>query len=84
MDTYGWTRKRYPVIPAYYQPVKRGLWDEVSEWLFPIRLSLQDKHSAFINLYWHTGAWKAFLLNVAAGTHHFRHSSQKYSHTALA
>lgn len=64
MDTYGLDKETLSCLSAYYQPVKRGLWDEVSEWLFPIRLSLQDKHSAFINLYWHTGAWKAFLLNV--------------------
>ncbi len=64
MDTYGLDKETLSCLSAYYQPVKRGLWDEVSEWLFPIRLSLRDKHSAFINLYWHTGAWKAFLLNV--------------------
>ena len=64
MDTYGLDKETLSCLSAYYQPVKRGLWDEVSEWLFPICLSLQDKHSAFINLYWHTGAWKAFLLNV--------------------
>lgn len=64
MDTYGLDKETLSCLSAYYQPVKRGLWDEVSEWLFPIRLSLQDKHSAFINLYWHTGAWKALLLNV--------------------
>lgn len=64
MDTYGLDKETLSCLSSYYQPVKRVLWDDVSEWLFPIRLSLQDEHSAFISLYWQTGAWKAFLLNV--------------------
>lgn len=64
MDTYGLDKETLSCLSAYYQPVKRVLWDDVSEWLFPIRLSLQDGHSAFIGLYWHTGVWKAFLLNA--------------------
>lgn len=64
MDTYGLDKESLSCLSSCYQPVKRTLWDEVAEWLFPVRLSLQDEHSAFINLYWHTGTWKACLLNT--------------------
>lgn len=64
MDTYGLDTETLSCLSSYYQPVKQVMWDSVSEWLFPFRLSLQSEENAFINLYWHTGTWKAFLLNA--------------------
>ena len=64
MNTYGLDKETLSCLSSYYQPVKQVLWDRVAEWLFPVRLSLQDEHDAFINLYWHAGAWKAYILNA--------------------
>lgn len=51
MDCYGLDAVTLQSLSFYHQDRKRVLWDELSEWLFPFRLSPSSETSSFVNLY---------------------------------
>ena len=51
MDCYGLDAVTLQSLSSYHQDRKRVLWDELSEWLFPFRLSPSSETSSFVNLY---------------------------------
>lgn len=64
MDCYGLNSSDLRALSSYHQERKRVLWDEISEYLFPVVISPESSNSGHIGLYVDLFSYKAFALSL--------------------